>query len=166
MHSGKSVGQLRRAAGAGDAALAVDDDAVRFKVAAGGQRREAENAGLRVATGIGDELGRDDFLAVHFRQTIDGLSEMGQVFVTGAVPLGVDVGIAEAVVGAEVNDAEAVAQQRRQGAHAGAVRQTAKNTLDAAPAIGRRETARSEGRCGGQGWGANRRRAGRRPGAR
>ena len=57
---------------------------------------------------------------------------MGQVLVTGAVPLGVDVGIAEAVVGAEVDDAQAVPQQRRQNAHAGAVRQTAEDALDAA----------------------------------
>src|ERR1019366_19384 len=128
----EKVGHLGGAAAAGDAALAVDDDAVRFKVAAGGQRRKAEYARLRIATGVGKELGRDDFLAVHFRQTVDRLGEMREVFVTGAVPLGVDVGIAEAVVGAEVDDAEAVSQQRRQYAHAGAVRQTAEDALDAA----------------------------------
>ena len=51
---------------------------------------------------------------------------------TGAVPLGVDVRVAEAVVGAEIDDAQAVLQQRRQHGHAGAMRQTAENALDAA----------------------------------
>ena len=47
-----------------------------------------------------------------------------------AVPAGIDVGIAQPIVGAQIDDAHAPLQEGRDRFHAGAVRQTAKGTLD------------------------------------
>ena len=54
---GKVRVQLRRAARAGNAALAIDDDVVRLDPARLEQRRERQNGGRGIAAGIGDELG-------------------------------------------------------------------------------------------------------------
>ncbi len=50
--------RLGLAAGAADAALAVDDDAVRRDRAGFQERREGQDRGGRVAAGVGDELSR------------------------------------------------------------------------------------------------------------
>src|SRR5262249_58331718 len=49
--------KLGVAAGPGDAALAVHDDVVQVDVLAGHQRGQAEDRGLRVAAGGGDQPG-------------------------------------------------------------------------------------------------------------
>src|SRR5262249_28654507 len=129
---GKVGGELGRPAGPGNAAFAVHNDAVQRDVLAGDQRGQAEDGRLRVAAGVGDQRGRGEFLAVEFRQAVDRLGGVGQVLVALAVPLGVDVGVTQAVVGAEVDDADAALQQGRQRTHADAVRQTAEGALHAA----------------------------------
>jgi hypothetical protein len=125
-------GQLGRAAAAGDAAFAVHDDARQVNVMPGHQRRQAQDGGLRVTPGIGHELGCGDFLAVDLRQAVDRLHQVGQVLMAFTVPLGVDVRIAQPVIGTEVDDAHAAGQECRQRTHAGTVRQTAEGALDAA----------------------------------
>ena len=97
---GKVRRQLRRSARAGDAALAVDDDVVQFDRLARDERGQAENAGLRIAAGIGDQLGGVDLVAVDFGQAVDRLGKIRQVVVALAVPLGVDLRIAQPVIGA------------------------------------------------------------------
>lgn len=53
---GKVRRQLGSSARTGDAALAVDDDAVQVDRLGRDERSQAENTGLRIATGIGDQF--------------------------------------------------------------------------------------------------------------
>ena len=43
------------------------------------ERGEAEDARLRVAAGVGDQLRAGDLVAVDFRQAVDRLGEVGEV---------------------------------------------------------------------------------------
>ena len=99
--------QFRRAARAGDAALLSMMMSVQVDEFLRHQRRQAKNAGLRIAAGIGDQLGGPDLVAVDFRQTVDRVREIGQIVMAFAVPLGIDVRIAQAIIGTEVDDAHA-----------------------------------------------------------
>ena len=74
---------------------------------AASERGEGQDGGGRVAAGIRDQAGPANFGSVDFRQSVHRLGQVGQIAMACAIPLGVDVGIAQAVVGAKVNDAAA-----------------------------------------------------------
>jgi hypothetical protein len=114
-------GQLRRPPRTGNAALGIDDDRARLDVLAGDEWCESQNARLRIATGVGDELGTANLVAIDFRQSINRLGEVGEIVVTLPIPLGVDVGIAKPIVGAEIDDAHAALQELRHGGRTGAM---------------------------------------------
>src|SRR5260370_2566679 len=87
----------------GNAALAVDQDIGQLNVVAGHEGRQSEDRGLGIAARIGDQLSRDDFLTIQFWQSIDSLGKVCQISVAMAVPLRINVGVAETIVGAKVD---------------------------------------------------------------
>ncbi len=123
MHSAKRVVSLGVPAGAGDAALGVDDDAATLDAVVGDQGGEGEDGGGGVAAGVGDQVGGGDAVAVEFGQAIDGLGQAGGVGVVVVVPVAIDLGVLEPVVGAQVDDADAPLAEFGGGGHAGGVGQ-------------------------------------------
>src|SRR5262245_13959836 len=67
---------------AGYPALAVDDDAGQIEELPRYQRGQTEDGSLRIAAGIGDQLGISDLLAVQLRQAIHRLRQVSHVLVT------------------------------------------------------------------------------------
>ena len=107
-------GELQRAAGPGDAALRVDDDRLRIDQPGLQQRRQRQNGRGRIAARIGHQLRRRNLLAEQLRQSVDDLAQPLRVGVFLAVPLGVDLGVVQAIVGAEIDDPAAGVQQMRE----------------------------------------------------
>ena len=64
--------RLRLAAAAADAALAIDDDALRQDRAGPQQRREREDRRRRVAAGVGHQRSGLNSLAINLGQAVDG----------------------------------------------------------------------------------------------
>ena len=115
-------GELQRAAGPGNAALRVDDDRLRIDQPGLQQRRQRQNGRRRIAARIGHQLGRRNLLAEQLGQPVDDLAQPLRVGMLLAVPLGVDFGVVQPVVGAEIDDPAAGVQQVRDDRRAGAVR--------------------------------------------
>ena len=70
------------------------------------QRREREQRRGRIAARVRDQRGAADLLAVQLREAVDGLAEqLGRLVL--AVPAPVHRGVAQAEVGAQVDDANA-----------------------------------------------------------
>ena len=116
---GHEVGLLGGGApGARHARLGVDDDVLDQPCAR--QRREREQRRGRIAAGVGDQRGAADLLAVQLGQPVDGLVEqLGRLVL--AVPPLVHRRVAQAEVGAQVDDAHAPLAQRADQRRGGAV---------------------------------------------
>ena len=85
------------------------------------QRRERQQRRGRVAAGVGDDVGAGDLLAVELGQPVDGAREQLGLGVL-AVPLLVDGRVAQAEVGAQVDDLDAAAVQLGDQLRGGTVR--------------------------------------------
>ena len=67
-----------------------------------------QDDGGRIAAGVGDEARGADAVGEELRQPVDGRREVGKVRVLMLVPLGVKGGVLEAVIGGEVDYADAL----------------------------------------------------------
>ena len=85
---------LQRAAGAGDARLRIDDDAVGHDQLGLGQRQKREQHGGGIAARTGDEARGLDLLRVVLGQPVDGLLEKLRRAMLAAIPFGIDGGVA------------------------------------------------------------------------
>ena len=99
---------------------------------AGGGRgtRQAQDSGLGVAAGVGNELSRGNFIAIQLGKAIHSLGEVGQIGMTFTVPLSVYVGIAQSIVGTQIDHPQTRLEQLRQRFHANPMRQAGKNKLN------------------------------------
>ncbi len=98
----------RGAPGAGDTRLGIDDHVI--DEAGTRERREREQRGGGKAARVGDEVGVGELRAVTLRQAVDGVRDQLRRGML-AVPLGVHLGIAQAEVGAEIDDAHVACPQ-------------------------------------------------------
>jgi hypothetical protein len=103
MHSGKMVFQLGRPARDRDAALGVDDDRGPLDQILGDQGSECQDVGRRVTARVGDERSREDLVAEQLGQTADGVSQTGPIGVLMSVPVGIDLGVGQSIVGAQID---------------------------------------------------------------
>jgi hypothetical protein len=94
-------------AGAADSALAVDDEAVRPDKPGLQQWCKRQDGRRWIAAGIGDELRLWDSLSVQLWQAVHRLGHSRGIRVFVVVPLLVNGGVVQPVVGAEVDDSRA-----------------------------------------------------------
>ena len=113
----------------------------------------AKDAGRGVTARVGDELGRGNLVAEELGQAVHGLLQAGEVGVLVAVPVGVDLGIAQAIVGAQIDDPDVPLAEGRNVTARLAVCGKARKANDGP--LGdpdRRRTVRRPGRSAGSGW--------------
>ena len=122
------------------------------------QRGQAEDRRLRIAARVGDQLRAVDLLAVDLGQAVHRVGEVRRVVVRLLVPLLINLRVAQPVVGAQIDDADAAFEQRRDRSPcscraAGSRTRPARPSPSACPG----RTARSAGRAGRADSDANRR---------
>lgn len=139
LHSGKSVVSFGVRPAPGNAALGIHDDVVRLDQPGLQQRGQSEDDRRGIAARIGDQLRGRNRLAEQFRQAVDDFAQPVGVGMFLAVPLGIDVGAVEAVVGGEVNDPAAGGQQGLDKRGTGPVRQATEHALRPGGDLGRTE---------------------------
>src|SRR5262249_44580602 len=110
---GEVVSQLWVSPAAAHAALTVDDNSFQLDVFASDQRCQTPDRSLRIAAWICNQVGRGYSVAVDLRQAIDSLCKMCNVRMAPTVPLSIDIRIAQAIVGAQIDDANPPLQERR-----------------------------------------------------
>ena len=67
----------------------------------GDQRSQGQDARRGVTARVGDQVGRRDPFAKQLRQPVNGRPQAFGIGVRVAVPVGVDLGVGQAVVGAQ-----------------------------------------------------------------
>ena len=89
----------------------------------GDQGSQGQDARRSVTARIGDQVGRRNPFAKQLRQPVDGRAQALGIGVSVAVPVGVDLGVGQAVIGTQVDDPHAALAQGGDDGHARGMRQ-------------------------------------------